>query len=525
MLRKLFLRPQGAVAVGRGIFPPVPVCCPQRDSSGGAPNVGVDYRTVLGTRAGAIVGRINSYAVLHGITLPADLASIARAYGVTATAWGLSNTPIVGLAGDYGGFQDALTAFKSTLAGLVDSTVTDADTVASQLPGLTQTDLASVLAAIIKDMDDRGITVVGSDVEVSAVQPGSGSFAGLGLPFGLFTGGTAGPANNGNGTAVVDTVLDGWNPPLAGAAAHRNYSGKLSQLAVPSEVMTLTCVADSFRDGVPEGGEQWSWAGGPKYAEFDYHNEGSGDGPGVTTANGDPTVSNRDFTSWSGNTPSGWTIVSGTAGTHIFKQTGTAYVYRGSASLKFVGDGSTNPQIAQGISASLIQPRRRYHLGFRAFRDGTAPTAGSLQLLLSGTGMAPQALWYDAARLTRDWTLISCWWTAPDVVPDDLTLYLGVANALTSGTNVYVSSLHFKPVDYHGGVSVAVIAGSKPWTRGDQIQFGVSNREGKWQQFARRHWQVQLPSVRTDVSGSYAGLGLPFGLFTAAAAATIAEPA
>ena len=57
------------------------------------------------------------------------------------------------------------------------------------------------------------------------------------------------------------------------------------------------------------------------------------------------------------------------------------------------------------------------------------------------------------------------------------------------------------PAVYHGGVALGVAAGSRPWLKGDQLTWAVANDgAGKFQDFFRKHYRAQLPSVASGAS-------------------------
>lgn len=436
----------------------------------------INYTTVA-THLGKIVGKTNSYATIATTTLPADVAAIVVAFGTGSTTFGSAQAPIQGITDKYAKFQNQITEWATALMQFATKTLTDTDTITSQLVGLPQTDLVSILKAIMQDMVDNSQSVKFNSVTLGTVTALSG--------------------NTGNGTALVDKVLDGYNPPLAGGIASLTYNGLNSQLGVPSETMELICTTDSFTGGVQEGSEQWQWIGGQKYVPFDYHSEGSGAGPNITTANADTTIQNLGFDSFSSNTPTNWTIAAGAAGTDIFQETTTTF--RGGSALKFTGTGSAQPSITQSMTVQQLKSRRRYLFTIQARKGGAAAGTEKLTILFTGTGYtasSSEKINISVSSLTTSFATQSFYINLPVTIPSDFKISISITNAnLTSGTFVYLDSGSFKPVDYHGGVSAQVIAGSTPWVVGDRLTFTVANTtSGKFQNYMRRAFGIQLPS-------------------------------
>lgn len=438
----------------------------------------LSYSTIF-QKIGKLIKNSNSVEALASTTLPASLNEITVIYGTSSSTYGTSQGPINGLDAKYLQYQNNVVAWRQGLQPFVEATLTDVDTVISQLTGLTGTDKATVLAAIIRDMNDTSNTVKGNTVTLGAV--------------------TAGTGNVGNGTALVDKTLDGYNAPLRSGAAHIKYNALASELAVPTETMQLVCTSDSYSGGGSEGSEQWSWAGGTAYPLFDFHPEGSGTGPGLTTAHSETIISNLNFEDFStANTPDSWTIVTGVAGTTIFEETTAADVYRGDSALEFRGNGATaSINITQSISASLMRPRRRYLFTIRMKLDG-GPGGGNTVIKFTGTGYtaaASEKIEVATSTIPASYTLYSFYWNTPSTIPDDLKISIDVNGTLASAVSVWFDSGSFSPVVYHGGVNAVIVSGSTSWVLGDRMTFTVTNTTtGLFQNYVRRAMAVQLPS-------------------------------
>lgn len=249
---------------------------------------------------GLLIRRVNAFGTLAANNLPGMLNNIV--------ANQQDKPAIEGIYALFQGLESSFTGFRQAFGQLADVRLLDQDWVLTPL-GLTDSaGVDDVLDALGLWMVANQVTVDRSTVTVGTVVPGS--------------------ANRGNGTVLVTTTLDGVTPPGQGFPAHSFYDGVASELAVPSETMTLECVADHDGDGVPAGAEEFAWRGGVAGEELTWEAEGSGDGPGVTAAGGSTLPLNGDFESFSSDTPSGWDVDSGTAGTHVLAGSATD-AYRG----------------------------------------------------------------------------------------------------------------------------------------------------------------------------------------------------
>lgn len=438
----------------------------------------ISYST-LATKIGKIIAKSNSYASLATTTLPADLQAIAAAYGTAATTFGVAGTPIEGIISDYVNFGNYVVGIRLALDPYIQRTLLDQDTILSQLVGLTSQDFVTVMLAIYRDMIINSQTVKGDTITIGSVSAVSG--------------------NVGNGTAYFSAVLDGYNAPRIGAPVNQSYNGVTSNLVVPSETMELACDVDSGSGGVSEGSEIWTWTGGQRFGLFDWHSEGSGPGPGLITANSETLFSNLDFETWSSNAPGSWTIDAGAAGTSIFQE--TSVIFRGTSSLKFLGTGAVQPSLSQALSASSVQARRRYLLTAQLRKGGSAATGGEkVNIKFTGTGYtaaSSEKISVTITSLTTSFAAYNFYINMPNAIPSDFKLNVGVDTAnQTSGNILYVDSMSFKAVDYHGGVSGQVIAGSTPWVRGDRLRCAISsNAAGNFQEYFRKAYNFQLPYV------------------------------
>lgn len=429
----------------------------------------LNYTKIFGDLL-AFVTESSSYNSIAATTLAGDLTTVLTQLG---TVW----APAEGLAATYHGFQQNVASWRQTLAGYAARRLLDRDTVLNELALPAGTGLAAVLEAL-----NRQLRVDSKTVNACATAVGSVSAA---------------AGNAGNGSAWPTLVLDGYSPPGSNMAASTLYQGSTSELVV-GETHSLVCVTDQG-NGAQAGGEYFQWSGAPFLGTWHWGAEGSGLGPLVQVANADSTIRGKDFETFSSNVPDGFTLTTGTAGTHCAQDVATPF--RGSGALKLTGTGTASVLLEQSVSPSLVNARRRYHFGCAVKKfSGTPASSEKLRVKFSGTGYSPasaETLEIDGDDWPASWTLYNAHLNVPSVVPSDLKLRIELVN-VASGSAVLVDSFTFCPVTYFGGLGVAVVAGAANWVRGDRLTFATTNdAAGNYQSFFRRAFGVQLPSAGT----------------------------
>ncbi|MBL8824910.1 MAG: hypothetical protein JNJ77_20150 [Planctomycetia bacterium] len=422
--------------------------------------------TNLFTDIGAIIAEINSYQTMAGTTLPGDRDTLeADLAGFLVCTSRLK--PL------YDAMQKHFISLRQGLAQIATLRLQDKETVLDEL-SLISNDTTGLLRALYRQMG-----LDSESVDRSTVTLGSATYAG---------------ANNGNGKVFTSKVLDGYSSPGNGMPACQHYNGADSELCVPSETITMVCTADSEMDGRQEGSESWTIQGGPSFPKLGWQDEGSGSGTFSTFNNQGSLVNNKDFETWSTNTPTGWTLTTGAAG--VTKESTT--IFRGTYALKFAGNASLLLDLNQAVSPSRLKARQRYMLSLAVKASGV-PAAGNLVVKFTGTGYtaaSSEKIDIAAGSMPTSWTLYNCFINLPSVLPSDWKLSITVTGPLSNGTNLFLDSICFAPVRWHGGFNFGLVSGSSPWLRGDRITFTVANdAAGTFQEFFRRWFGFQLVSA------------------------------
>ena len=470
--------------------------------------MGVNYTTKF-SQLGKLVKYINAFSTLESTTLPADLADILTQYGTTNTGVENSQSQVSGLTDSFLALMQAVGSMKSTLANFGSPTLTDYDTVVSQITGASSQDITTVLLLMYRDMIENAQTVTKSTVTLGTV--------------------SAAATNVGTGVVLIDKQLDGFNSPVSGGPVNPLYVGVDSEVAFPSTSHAWVCTSDSYSGSTQPGAESLSWNDGVNFGVYSPFPEGAGSGPSLTAAGGISATTNGYFSSFSGGVPGGWKVVSGTANVNILQDTVNTFGTNSTSSLKFQGDGSTTKiAISNAASAGTITPRRRYCVSFYAQRTTGSGASGVLNVSFTGTGYtasSTEQVNVAVSAVPTSWTLYRFWITAPVALPTNFTFQISVIATLNAGTSVNFANAFVTPVTYFGGFNAVAVGGKVPFATQDKFTATVTNDgAGLFQEFARVNYGFQFPSAPNPApTGSYEIL-LPFSLFTATGAGSSTLP-
>lgn len=385
-----------------------------------------------------------------------------------------------GLTSDFDAYRDNLVSIADSIANRATNRLIDRTTVANELlASPIQLDSTTIIPELAKQMIADSETIDNSAVVIGAP--------------------TAITGNVGNGTIYTTGTLDGISEPSPGFPPQTFYRGKLTELAVPSELMSISCIQDSDTDLLSEGQETFRIEGqpGPVSGSFDWRSEGSGVSLTLSTLNTFDVIANRDFENADVNNFTNWDVESGAEGTEILQETVSAEVFRGKSALALVGTG-TDATLRQTIPVELLQPNGLYL--FTVAVKGDAAADGSLDIAFvsdSGeyTASGTEKISLDSTALqglSGGYALQSFYWMIPASIPDDLKLEIKYSGG-TAGT-IRVDSITFGRMTYANGVGFAIVAGATPFVRGDRFSVQVDNAEGVFQRFFRRQYHLQMPS-------------------------------
>lgn len=383
-----------------------------------------------------------------------------------------------GLESTFNGFRNTSSSWAQTLSSKVQQRLLHRDTVINQLPGSIEGDIDRTLREIFVDMVAQA-----ESINESVVAVGAPSFVG-----------------SGNGQLLSTTLLDGVTAPSPDVQPFSFYRNVESAFPVPSETMSLTCTADEDSDGVPEGHEVFLLEGQPAPGStFDWKSEGSGISQEITTIQAADTLANRNFESWSSNTPVNWTIESGTPGTDIIQETAAVDVHRGVSALLLDGNG-TDIRLVQELPLNIPSPNQ--HWIFACYIKAASITTGQLTLQVESpsggyTASSSERILLNAAALGAipNYTLHYFYLMTPASVPEDLRFVIRYDSTTTG--QVWIDSMGFSPLYYANGVGWSLTSGSSQFIRDDRFSVLVTNTEGVFQRFFRRRFRFQLPQSGT----------------------------
>ena len=439
----------------------------------------VDY-TSLFEDIGSLTRALN---VFRGLALGSGTIDTRRSNIQTVLQSNGSVDDLDGVQESFDRMRDSAVGWAQEMGGRISARLRRRASILEELPGITSASpsIFDVLIELHRDMALNSESIDASAVTLGTVNADAG--------------------NSGDGTVLLDKVLDRITPPLIGAPVVPQYKDLDSELAT-TETMTLTCVSDEDADGFPEGEEVFRWEGTPGAGTLGWRTEGSGHNSNVPTLNSHNLVSNKDFESWSANVPESWDLDSGLAGTHVIQETTAADVFRGDSALRLAGDGSqATIQISQTLPARLLTPGRRYCLACQV-KGQSGILAGALTIEFESPGggytaASSEKISMNAAALAAQtsYGIEYFYLTAPDTIPDDLELVIKITGTLTNAKAVRVDSLAFGPVSWGNGVNLVVVAGASQFTRADRFTFDITNNgAGTFQEMFRRLYRIQMPS-------------------------------
>lgn len=424
------------------------------------------------TIIGKLCGRVNSYLTFGGTTLPNDLDTLIAA--ISAGGWGDMLTP---LNGYYSSPQSQIASLRQNLANLANTRLLESDVVSGL--GVTQSNITTVLAALLKQMVTDTQTVAKNTVTVGTITPGG--------------------SNVGTGTIFISPILDGATNPASFAKTQPVYNGLTSELCIP-ETMAVTCTVDSFSGNATAGQETFQITGPlGQSSVWGLGTEGTGSGPSFQTVQASTLITNAGFTNFAGNVPASWTLVTGTAGTNCNQDTTAGNYILSGSSVKLTGDSVTPTiQLTQALNKAALTPMKRYLFAIWYKASAAATGAQALQINFTGTGYTPassEQITIPGNSWQTAWTLVSFYVNLPQQLPANWTISISLTGTVPSGTNVWLDAGGFSPLTYENGLGFAASTGNTAFVRGDNFSSVIANDfGGTFQVFARRQFGCQLPS-------------------------------
>lgn len=398
----------------------------------------------------------------------------------------------------YLGYYGNVASWIQEMIQVVQSILTDEEYVLDELP-IFASDVTTVLDALFDYMVENSETLKASIVTFSSVDTDQdlyGFQTGVGtLPTGART-----PA------VMVSRILDGVNPPSGLVSANTHYNNLESQLA-------MSCVVYAKCVGTAPGQETLQlFSHSPAQASYTYDAEAPGPGGQIINAEANNLIAlNYDFTSWSGNNPTGWPLTGGAAGTDWADASGT-----GVGPLQINTAGTYTKQQITGLERN-----KAYCFAAVVKYSGSSGTATVKMRIENVDGVTvhkafPDVSCSDVTAALQQWKMPFGFYSPDnDVNLDDIYVAIEHDAESNAGTNLSIYKVVAVPVVYFNGIGFAFwnpyvdyqsVFNQAVGTTHEEIalngysQIDVDNgNEGVFQTFFRKAFNVQLP---TDGAGA-----------------------
>lgn len=392
----------------------------------------------LFTRLGTIISEYNRVASAFGTTLNTKVNAIASGYR--------ENDQIVidTLYSARDSYRNVHSTYLNDLASRAGTTVVEQVHRDSPLPSKT---LLAALTKLVAQMKSNSDSLNRPTVSTTV---------------------TAGSANNGN-TVVAVSTTDNLGAPLDNVIA---------------ETITVTCTTDS-EAGATEYQETLTVAGQPIKAATAYDWPGGSGASGsfqVTNAAATTLLTDGDFELWGGtgnNTPTHWTAVTGSYGTHILRSSSAV---RGSYACQLSSTGSTAAKVKQAVT---VEPITVYAVNMWAKVDGLDGTGVFRVRLCDGSGNTISDEASTTNLYTRNvngqigtsYTQVQTFFRIPRQLPSEVFLEWGWSTAPGSTQLLNVDLLAMvKAVQlYPGGPYAAAFSKDDATTKEDTWSIAVTN--------------------------------------------------
>lgn len=270
-----------------------------------------------------------------------------------------------------------------------------------------------------------------------------------------------------------------------------------------------------------ENALQWDWPDGSGATQTLTEVDSTQD------ADGGNLLVNGDMEAFTSNIPDSWTRITGTAATHIAQETST--IYAGSKSLKFIGDGSVNMQIAQkfaqaststGTTETLV-PNTVYHV-VAWIRKSASISAGVLRFALANAS-THTVLTTDAGNnvaetlahgaMTESFAPYGFTLVTPKTLPlnsdgtINVELLLDTTTAISNTHGIFIDHISMTPATemYTGGPFVSIHSGTTDSVLGDRKTLTIANnRAGEFVEWLDRCFDMKELGLMppTDTGGT-----------------------
>lgn len=407
-------------------------------------------------------------------------------------------------------FLAARAGYRSTATTLIDQCrriILDKDLVVAKLALPLESGFSTVIAKLISEMGaiDYAVPVTINGLEEDLAYTNDNTTLSVSNP-------TTADAAGRTGLRLLTTLaLDGVTAPTNDVVALPTNAGKITQTVKKSETFTVEVTADSELGGRPAGQELFQIFSTNRGQQYDGGVANSGTVNNVATAHqlGEAfTPSNALIPTFTvTDTPDGWTVDGGTAGTQFSED--DTNTFRGGSSIA-IGSNVTFQLSKQIPSASIVR-KGIYALYWWEYASAQgAPTPEFFDASVSSsqgfgdpietkvyaaTGAAATQAYSNGAAWRLRWKL----YLAQDVQP--LSSY--TLRIASTGTNTAcsISSVGIAQMQYYGGVGYLLIPGDTDPLVGTQWSTSLTKSDfdsnvndyyiGEWARFFVKALGVQ----------------------------------
>lgn len=376
--------------------------------------------------------------------------------------------------------QSSITSWIQTFISNVEDLLTNEEYILENLP-ISETSVTAVLNAIFDQMITDSETIKSSVVSLGGSDVDQTTFQVAGADtFDIF----------------VTRLLDGTSDPSDLVTAHSSYNMVEGQLA-KSATIYAKCLSEEV------GSQSFQlFANSPDEASYTADTESPGTGPTIVDAYSENLIStNYDFTEWSGDNPTNWTLAGGSAGTAWEDESGT-------------GDGPLQINTV-GVTLKRQIPnltrRKMYFFAASARFNGSTPTT-TIKLRVESIDGASVYKNFTNVTLgdTADTkTIYGFWAPGDDTNLNDVYFCFEHDAETDSGSSTLVGTCVVAPVTYFNGLGWAAFNGAWYWrydgnaeeytpsvVTDDYGSIAVSNNNaGVFQTYFRKAHNIQLPTA------------------------------
>lgn len=395
----------------------------------------------LAVRLGTVIREVNRVVSAYGSNLNTGVAAIASGF--------YTNDSIVcdTLYSTRDSYRGVHQTYLGALATVANNTAIEQSNRSSPLPSKTT---LNALKAVIQDMKDNTQTFNRPTCSASV---------------------SAGSSNAGNAVVAVSLT--------------NNYGDPLD--LVHAETLKLTVTADS-EAGATLHQETITVQGEPVKSVWDYQwpaGSGATGSFNITDAATTTVVTDGSFESWGGtgnNTPTHWTAVTGSYGTHILRSSSAV---RGSYSIQLSSTGSTVTKVKQSIT---VEPLTVYGINMWAKVDATDGT-GVFRVRLcdgSGTTISDEAGTTNLytrnvnGQIGTSYTQVQTFFRTPRQLTDETFIEIGYSTApgSTQLLNIDLLAMVKARQAYSSGPYLCAFSKDDSATRDDYWNVTVTNSLG-----------------------------------------------